>query len=92
MHLSENFFPDARAYKPGRFAGDPAPAAFMPFGAGPRVCLGLNMALTEGTLALAEIFNRVSLKMVRDLEGEVILGFTMRPKGKLELEVAPRKP
>lgn len=89
MHRSEDFWEDAGEFRPERFAANPFPQAYMPFGAGPRVCLGMTMALTEGTLSLAEIFNRVDLRMTQEPEGE-ILAFTMRPKGKLEAVPRPR--
>ena len=44
------------AFDPSRFMpGEPAPArfAYVPFGAGPRVCVGAQFALTEATLVLA---------------------------------------
>jgi len=57
---------DPDAFDPTRFLAD-APAiprfAYMPFGAGPRVCVGSQFALTEATLVLAGIIRqfRVSL-------------------------------
>jgi cytochrome P450 len=90
MHRSEDFWKDAKEFKPARFEGNAFPRAYMPFGAGPRVCLGMTMALTEGTLSLAEIFNRVDLKMTQEPADE-LLAFTMRPVGKLEATVTPRR-
>lgn len=89
MHRAEEIWPDAMVFKPERFHGDKIPNGYLPFGTGPRVCLGLNIALAEGTLALAEIFNRLTLEPHTVLEGEEY-GFTTRPKGTLELAFTER--
>ncbi len=47
--------PDAAA--PPRFA-------FMPFGAGPRICVGAQFALTEAVLVLAEVLRRFRVERV----------------------------
>jgi cytochrome P450 len=49
------FFAQPEAFDPGRFLGEvdwPA-YAYLPFGAGPRVCIGQNFGLMETALALA---------------------------------------
>lgn len=49
---------DPDAFDPTRFApGAPPPArySYMPFGAGPRICVGAQFALTEATIALARL-------------------------------------
>jgi cytochrome P450 len=89
MHRAEDLWPDAKKFKPERFQKDPFPRAYLPFGAGPRVCLGMSMALTEGTLALAEILNRVDFDVTERPTGELLV-FTMRPLGKLAANPAPR--
>jgi cytochrome P450 len=91
MHRSDDIFPDAKTYKPDRFKANAFPQGYLPFGAGPRVCLGMTMALTEGTLALAEIFNRVEFDVSQRPTGEQLV-FTMRPEGKLEATARERKP
>ena len=44
-------------------AAQPDRFAYLPFGAGPRVCIGAHFALVEATLALAKVIGafRVSL-------------------------------
>jgi cytochrome P450 len=52
---------DPDAFNPSRFLGDAPLAhrfAYMPFGAGPRICIGAQLALTEACLVLAMLIQR----------------------------------
>jgi unspecific monooxygenase len=52
------FWRDPDAFDPSRFLPGASPIprfAYLPFGAGPRVCVGAQFALTEATLVLAAI-------------------------------------
>jgi unspecific monooxygenase len=58
LHRHEKLWEDPNAFVPQRFLA-PAPPpdrfAYLPFGVGPRVCIGAQFALTEATIALAKI-------------------------------------
>ena len=58
LHRHEKLWRDPNAFVPERFLA-PAPPpdrfAYLPFGVGPRVCIGAHFALVEATLALARI-------------------------------------
>ncbi|CAL5053598.1 unnamed protein product [Urochloa decumbens] len=58
---------DATEFNPGRFAGGAAraaahPLAFIPFGLGPRMCIGQNLAILEAKITLAILLQRFELK------------------------------
>jgi len=56
LHRHRRLWRDPDAFDPSRFLpGAPTPArfAYLPFGAGPRVCVGAQFALAEATLVLA---------------------------------------
>ncbi len=58
LHRHRAYWSDPDAFDPDRFSADaPVPARFtyLPFGAGPRVCVGAQFALTEATLVLASL-------------------------------------
>ncbi len=57
---------DPDAFNPSRFMDGAPPAhryAYMPFGAGPRICIGAQLALTEACLVLAAMVQRFHVTM-----------------------------
>ncbi|CAN6207350.1 unnamed protein product [Urochloa humidicola] len=58
---------DAAEFNPGRFTGGASraaahPLAFIPFGLGPRMCIGQNLAILETKITLAILLQRFELK------------------------------
>ncbi len=68
----ERFLPEAE--KPGHRL------AYMPFGAGPRLCVGKHLALVEGALLLAQIGQRYSFRLAENRPVVPDVAITMRPK------------
>jgi len=94
MHRDPRWFPEPQAFRPERFGAD-APAiprgAFMPFGTGPRVCLGQHLALAEMTVAAAMVLQRFVLSAQEGQgEPEAVLNISLRPKEPLRLKVERR--
>jgi cytochrome P450 len=61
LHRHHAFWTDPGAFNPARFmpeAPPPARFAFMPFGAGPRICVGAQFAMAEAVLVLASFIQR----------------------------------
>jgi len=62
LHRHRRFWDFPTAFIPDRFAGKAAPwtqmPAFIPFGAGPRICIGLSFALAEAQIVLAMLLER----------------------------------
>jgi cytochrome P450 len=62
MHRHRKYWDNPTAFLPDRFAGKPAPwiqtPAYIPFGAGPRICIGLGFALAEAQIVLAQLLAR----------------------------------
>ncbi|MDP4004978.1 cytochrome P450 [Methylobacterium sp. NEAU K] len=64
LHRHRGLWSDPEAFDPGRFlpgANPPARFSYLPFGAGPRVCIGAQFALTETVLSLARLLARFRL-------------------------------
>jgi cytochrome P450 len=65
LHRHLRLWDDPDAFIPARFLGrEPAHRfAFLPFGAGPRVCIGAQFALAEATLVLAILVKNFELAL-----------------------------
>jgi cytochrome P450 len=68
----ERFLPGARE-KVDRFA-------YLPFGAGPRVCIGATFALQEASILLASVLRHFRLEHVASHEVVPVQRITLRPK------------
>lgn len=63
-HMAE-LYPDPERFLPDRWIGAvPSPYAYLPFGAGPRMCLGAPLALLQMKIALSMLLQRYRLTVV----------------------------
>jgi cytochrome P450 len=64
--------------------------AFMPFGGGPRICIGNHFALMEGQTILAQLSRTVRFESLtrHPIEPEPLI--TLRPKGRMWMRVHRR--
>jgi len=88
------YFPEPLAFQPERFAAAATPAprgAWMPFGTGPRVCIGQHFAMLEMTLVAALLLQNWRLDTLPgQARPEAALNVTLRPVGGLSLRVTRR--
>lgn len=69
LHRHEAYWIDPDAFDPTRFLPDSPPPprfAYLPFGAGPRICVGAQFALTEAAIALATLIQAFSVALIDD--------------------------
>ncbi|CAG2108246.1 unnamed protein product, partial [Medioppia subpectinata] len=75
IHHSEDFYPNPEKFIPDRFLPENRhkiiPYTYLPFGSGPRNCIGMRFALMEAKLGLAHIIRR--FKFTRSPQTEVPL-------------------
>jgi cytochrome P450 len=95
LHLSARYFDDPLRFRPSRFAKDAAPVprgAYLPFGAGPHVCIGAQLALVEMTLVVAAIARRFSVALVpgQTVERETLV--SVCPKRPIQVRLVARSP
>ena len=92
LHRHPDFWPHPEQFLPERWLGSNRPcsrSAYLPFGAGPRACVGLHFASVEGLLLLALIGRRYDLQLAQDrVEPQFMV--TLRPKGGLRMTLQPR--
>lgn len=66
LHRHRRLWADPSAFDPRRFlpGAPPIPKmAYLPFGAGPRICIGAQFALAEATLALAKLVGAFRIRL-----------------------------
>ncbi len=84
QHRPEHW-PDPARFDPARFTPEAEAArpryAFMAFSGGPRVCLGVHLALMEGPLVLAAMLQRADFERVTDGPTRVEVREALRPRG-----------
>jgi cytochrome P450 len=84
IHHRADYYPDPQAFSPARMlpeAKKPRPRHhYLPFGAGPRICIGSHFALVEAQLALATMVSHTKLRLLKQVvAGEPLV--TLRPRG-----------
>lgn len=90
LHRHPAFWPDAERFDPGRFASQHGHAAYLPFGAGPRYCIGAEFGMTEARLVVAMTLQRWRLSMAGGALPTPQPGLTLRVRGGLPMQVTPR--
>lgn len=95
MHGDPRLFEASALFRPERFGDDGPQAprgAFMPFGTGPRVCLGQHLALAEATVIAAMLLQRFALSVPDGAAApEPTMQVTLRPKVPLRLGIRSLK-
>ena len=86
LHHDEKHWPEPAAFRPERFAPGAArpvqPYAYIPFGGGPRLCVGMQFALTEMQLVTLELLRQFDVEWVAGQpEIKIQPLITLRPKG-----------
>ena len=93
IHRSERFWPRPNVFDPARFAPDrPAPEryTYMPFGAGPRICIGAAFATTEIATVLQTILPQVKIRPPPRERVWPKTELALVPHEKMMVEISPR--
>lgn len=95
MHRLSRFFPEPERFLPERWSSafeESLPRyAYMPFGGGPRICIGNSFAMMEAQLVLATLARRFVLELVEPQTVEPEALITLGPKNGLTIKVHIRK-
>lgn len=92
-HRDSRWFPDPLSFRPERFSpeGEASmkPFSFLPFGAGPRACIGKSFAMVEAQLLLASLIQRFRFELLPQ-KVELSPRITLHPKRGLRMRLYPR--
>jgi cytochrome P450 len=94
LHRNVLLWDNPNAFDPDRFTAERVKArsryAFLPFGGGPRVCIGASFATIEATVILATLVRALQFRPLAGHKPKPIARVTLRPAGGLPLLVAQR--
>lgn len=93
IHRHRRLWSDPNRFDPMRFTPEREAkfprGQFMPFGAGPRFCLGAAFAMVEATVVLAGLIRGARFNWDGRDEPQPISRITLQPKGGMPLRVTP---
>jgi enediyne biosynthesis protein E7 len=93
LHRHPGFWEQPDVFDPGRFSGENSRGrhkfAYIPFGAGPRQCIGNNFGLMEAALVIACVLQRFELHLLHaeDVHPQAI--FVLRPHRDVMMSLHP---
>jgi cytochrome P450 len=94
LHRHRALWTDPDYFDPERFAPGRKEKihrfAYLPFGAGPRVCIGMGFAMQEATIILSSILRRYRLELVPGFIVEPLARITLRPRYGLKMRLYKR--
>jgi cytochrome P450 len=94
LHRHHTLWEEPDRFEPDRFSPENSAGrdrfAWLPFGGGPRICIGMALAMTEASLILATIAQRFRLRYVEDQQIALRSLITLRPRDGIKLMVEPR--
>ncbi|XP_075947653.1 cytochrome P450 3A40-like [Anarhichas minor] len=96
LHRDASLWPEPEEFKPERFSKENKetidPYTYMPFGAGPRNCIGMRFALVMMKLAMVEILQRFSFSVCKETEipFEMDIQGLLMPKRPIKLKLVLR--
>ena len=90
-HHDQRHWPEPERFDPGRFAPGKSqtPYTYLPFGGGPRNCLGANFAQVEAKVVLARLFQRFHFVLTNQ-RVHAHMGATLEPRPGVFMQVRPR--
>jgi len=94
LHRRPDSFPNPEQFEPERFTPENEKRlpryAYLPFSAGPRICIGNHFALMEGHLLLTTLAQHITFEVMPGQRVELDPQVTLRPKSGIKMMVRRR--
>jgi cytochrome P450 len=96
LHRRPDYWPEPDAFWPERFAPgartDRPKLAYLPFGGGPRICIGNSFAMMEHAIVLCAAVRHWRIEAIPGVEVRTEPRITLRPRGGLHMRLMRRAP
>jgi cytochrome P450 len=89
-HHDPRWYPEPSRFRPERFDAELPKFAYLPFGGGPRACIGKSFAMMEARLLLATLAQRYRLRLAKGERVELAPRITLTPKRGMKMIVESR--
>ncbi len=92
LHRDPEHWPDPEVFDPSRFEPESAegrhPSAHIPFGGGPRKCIGANLAILQMLLLLSTFVRRYDFELASPDEVRIAPKMIAHPEGPIEMIIS----
>lgn len=96
LHRHRRLWASPEAFMPSRFWPENRDSIdrfqYLPFGAGPRVCIGASFALQEAVISLAVLLSRYRFDCTPECKPWPVQKLTTQPEGGLPMRISLREP
>lgn len=96
LHRDPRWWPNPEGFEPDRFKPDlernRPRFAYLPFGGGPRICIGNTFAMMEIRLILVRMLQKVNLELRPGFRLRLDPGITLRPRGGIAMRASRYTP
>ncbi len=91
LHRNEQLWDDPHGFDPERFSAEEAKArhrcSYLPFGGGPRICVGMSFAMLEIVTILATLVREFRFHPAPGFRPQLFASVSLRPKSGLPLQI-----
>lgn len=94
VHRHRTLWDNPETFDPERFSPERSQGrhrfSYIPFGGGPRICIGMALAMTEASLLLATMAQKFRMRLVSGQDIVLQHRITMRPRDGIKMILSPR--
>jgi cytochrome P450 len=90
LHRSPKYWDEPEAFRPDRWKTPPREGVYLPFGDGPRVCIGKSFALIEAKILLGILARACRFELTSTAPVPLEPGITLRPAAAVPVRIVRR--